>query len=76
MCLNSSVQIQSNKQLEVLWTNKTLPLKSLQQHCLTFIATQAVCVPLFLGGPHSIVLPRLQMLNNSKASTGFAIRAE
>lgn len=53
MCLNSAVQIRNNKQLEVLWTNKTLPLKSLQQCCLTFIATQAVCVPLVLRENHT-----------------------
>lgn len=53
MCLNSAVQIRNNKQLEVLWTNKTLPLKSLQQCCLTFIATQAVCVPLILKENHA-----------------------
>ena len=46
MCLNSSVQIGGNKQLEVLWTDKPLPLKSLQQCCLPFIASQAICVPL------------------------------
>lgn len=44
MCLNSSVQIRGNKQLEVLWTDKTLPLTNLQQCCLTFIATLVICV--------------------------------
>lgn len=44
MCFNSSVQIRGNKQLEVLWADKTLPLMSLRQCCLPFTATLAVCV--------------------------------
>lgn len=67
MCLNSAVQIRNNKQLEVLWTNKTLPLKSLQQCCLTFIATQAVCVPLILKENHTAQsLPGCQCLTTPR----------
>lgn len=53
MCLNSSVQMQGDEQLEVLRTDKTLPLMSLQQRHLPFIATPVICV-WFWGPQYSL----------------------